>query len=122
MLGEILDKIRKSNEQRLKMACTLVNVMKQSEGATLELRTAVAASLLEMLQYDMLTEDRDLVKLLDEAIDYVCTEARETRGVEDLRSSLVEMVERARQMLSEINKKEERVNVGEDILKTINFN
>lgn len=122
MLGEILDKIRKSNEQRLKMACTLVNVMKQSEGATLELRTAVAASLLEMLQYDMLTEDRDLVKLLDEAIDYVCTEARETRGVEDLRSSLVEMVERARKMIDEINKKEERVNVGEDILKTINFN
>lgn len=122
MLGEILDKIRKSNEQRLKMACTLVNVMKQSEGATLELRTAVAASLLEMLQYDMLTEDKDLVKILDEAIDYVCTEARETRGVEDLRSNLVEMVERARKMIDEINKKEERVNVGEDILKTINFN
>lgn len=122
MLGEILDKIRKSNEQRLKMACTLVNVMKQSEGATLELRTAVAASLLEMLQYDMLTEDKDLVKLLDEAIESVCIEARETRGVEDLRSNLVAMVERARKMIDEINQKEERVSVGEDILKTINFN
>lgn len=122
MLGEILDKIRKSNEQRLKMACTLVNVMKQSEGATLELRTAVAASLLEMLQYDMLTEDKDLVKLLDEAIESVCTEARETRGVEDLRSNLIAMVERARQMMNEITEKEQRVNVGEDILKTINFN
>ena len=122
MLGEILEKIKKSNEQRLKMACTLVNVMKQSEGATLELRTAVAASLLEMLQYDMLTEDKDLVKILDEAIECVCVEAKEKRGIEDLRGYLVDMVERARDYISKTNEKEQRVNVGDDILKRINFN
>lgn len=122
MFQEIFEKIKKTNDQRLKMACTLVNVMKQSGGATLELRTAVAASLLEMLQTDMLSEDKDLVKILDEAIEYVCTEAREERGVEDLRGALSMMVERARQQMDEITQKEERVNIGNDILKNINFN
>ncbi len=66
MFEEIREKIAKSNEQRVKMALTIMNVMKHSKAASIEMRAAVAASMLDMLQTDMMPEDDALVKYLNE--------------------------------------------------------
>lgn len=118
MLNEIFNKIAKSNEQRVKMALTLMNVMKQSNGASIELRSAVAASMLDMIGTDMIAEDTQLIKILNEGIDIVCEDAKKY-GVTDLRSKLEESIVVAKQI---IEQKENRVKDGGDILSNINFN
>lgn len=118
MFGEILQKIQKSNEQRVKMALTIMNVMRHSQSATIEMRAAVAASMLDMLQTDMLPEDTDLIKFINEGIDVVCEDAKKY-GVNDLRSQLEKSIVTAKQMVEE---KMDRINEGDSILNNINFN
>ena len=64
MLKEMLMRIQKTNEQRAKMACTLVNVMKHSAHASIELRSTIACTFMEMLETSMIEEDGDMVKLI----------------------------------------------------------
>jgi len=118
MFNEIKEKIAKSNEQRVKMALTIMNVMKHSQSASIEMRAAVAASMLDMLQTDMLPEDDALVKFINEGINSVCEDAKRY-GVMDLRSKLQESIITAKQIVEE---KESRVKDGNDILNNINFN
>jgi hypothetical protein len=118
MFEEIREKIEKTNEQRIKMALTLLNVMKHSNAATIELRASVAASLLDMLQTDMLPEDGGLIKIINEGIDVVCKDA-EQHGVENLRSRLQETIVIAKKIIDD---KIDRVNEGDSILNNINFN
>jgi hypothetical protein len=118
MFNEIREKIEKSNEQRLKMALTLINVMRQSEGATIQIRSAIAASLIDMLNNDMLPEDTALINILNEGINLVCEDAKEY-GVADLRSKLEETIVTAKEI---IEQKENRVKEGDSILNNINFN
>ena len=118
MFNEIKEKIEKTNEQRLKMALTLMNVMRHSEGVSMEIRSAVAASMLEMLETDMIDEDRPLIKVLNEGIDVVCDDAKKY-GVNDLRSALKKATESARKIVEE---KMDRINEGNSILNNINFN
>jgi hypothetical protein len=118
MFKEIREKIEKTNEQRIKMALTLMNVMKHSNAATIELRASVAASLLDMLETDMLPEDDGLIRVINEGIDVVCKDA-EKHGVKDLRSRLLETIVVAKKIIDE---KIDRVNEGDSILNNINFN
>ena len=118
MFEEIRQKIEKSNEQRVKMALTIMNVMRHSQSATIEMRAAVAASMLDMLQTDMLPEDSDLIKFLNEGIDVVCEDAKK-HGVNDLRSQLEQSIISAKKIVEE---KMDRINEGDSILNNINFN
>ena len=117
MFGEIFDKIRKANEQRVKMALTLLNVMTHNKEASLNIRASVAASLLDMLETDMMEEDKDLVRILNEGIDFICNEAK-SHGVDNFRVQLKESVVTARKMAEEQLK---RVNEGNGILSQVKF-
>ena len=118
MFNEIKEKIAKTNEQRVKMALTIMNVLKHSQSASIEMRSAVAASMIDMLQNDMLPEDTDLIRIMNEGIDSVCEDAKRY-GVMDLRTKLKESVIAAKQFIEE---KEKRIKEGNDILNNFNFN
>ncbi len=118
MFKEIAEKIAKTNEQRCIMALTLISVMKQSEGVSIQVRSAVAASLLDMLDTHMLEEDPDLIRVLNEGIDIVCEDAKKY-GVKDLRSTLKQTIQSSKQQVDEYIK---RVKEGQNILNQINLN
>jgi len=118
-MKEITERIQKTNEQRIKMALTLINVMKHSEQSTLALRSSVAASMIEMIQSSMIQEDSDLIKILNEGIDEVCIQAKEEHGIENYRSSLKDTIDLANRIAVEQNN---RVNEGDEILSKVNFN
>jgi len=114
---DVVERIRKTNDQRAKMAFTLVGIMNHSEHCSIQMRSTVAASMIEMLETCMIDEDDDLVKLLNTAIDKVCEDAKE-HGVDDLRSMLKQTIEHANEVLKE---KMDRVKEGQDILSKMNF-
>lgn len=118
MLGEIFKKIEKTNQQRATMAMVLVTIMKQSEQASLSLRTSIAASFIDMLDKSMIEEDDGMVRLINDAIDYVAAEAKEA-GVDDLRTTLKGIVQHANEVIEE---RDSRVKEGNDILSKVNFN
>jgi len=118
-MNEIIERIRKTNDQRSKMALTLLNVMKQAGQSSLALRSAVAASMLEMLETSMIEEDKDLIGILNEGINDVCKEAKEEHGIEDYRSQLMQTVKFAQSVIDE---RIGRMKEGEDILSKVNFN
>jgi predicted component of type VI protein secretion system len=95
-----------------------MNVMRQSEGVTIQIRSSVAASLIDMLNNDMLPEDTALINILNEGINSVCEDAKEY-GVTDLRTRLEETIVTAKEI---IEQKESRVKEGDSILNNINFN
>lgn len=118
MFDNLTEKIAKTNDQRCIMALTLVNVMKQSNGASIDLRSAIAASLIDMLDNHMLNEDKELIRVLNEGIDIVCEDAKKY-GVKDLRSALKQTIQSSKQQIEEHLK---RVDEGQNILNQINLN
>ena len=116
MFKEIAQRIAKTNDQRIKMALTLYNIMKNTSGQTdLSLRSTVAATMIEMLQTSMIAEDTDLIKLINDGIDDVCKDVKAKYGIEDFRSNLKGIIKQSQEQI-------ERINVGEDILKSLNLN
>lgn len=118
MFKDLAEKIAKTNDQRCIMALTLVNVMKQSNGASIHLRSSIAATLIDMLDNHMLNEDKDLIRVLNEGIDIVCKDAKEY-GVKDLRSVLKQTIQSSKEQVEEHIK---RVEEGQNILNQINLN
>jgi len=115
MLNGIRERIEKTNDQRIKMALTLFNIMKNSTGRIdLELRSTVAATMVEMLQTSMIAEDTDLIKVINEGIDSVCEDVKNEYGIMDFRNHLKGIVKQTQEQV-------ERVNAGEDILKSLNL-
>lgn len=115
MFNEIAKRIAKTNDQRIKMSLVLFNIMKNTSGqADLQLRSAVAASVIEMLETSMIAEDKDLIKLLNEGVDTVCSDVKSEYGIEDFRGTLNTMVKKTHEQL-------ERVEQGENILKSLNL-
>jgi hypothetical protein len=115
MFNEIAQRIAKTNDQRIKMSLLLYNIMKNTNGQCgLELRSAVAASVVEMLDTSMIAEDKDLIKLLNEAVDNVCDAVREKYGIEDFRSNLNNIIQQSKEQI-------ERISEGEEILKSLNL-
>ena len=113
MLGEIFKKIEKTNQQRATMAMVLITIMKQSEQASLSLRTSIAASFIDMLDKSMIEEDDALIKHLNDAIKSVSEEAKEY-GHDDLVGTL-------KRIRKQVKEKMERVEEGESILKSMNL-
>ena len=115
-MNEIRQRIEKTNDQRIKMALTLFNIMKNTGGhIDLNLRSTVAASMIEMLQTSMIAEDTDLIKLLNEGIDDVCNDVRTKYGINDFKSKL-------KSIIKDSKEQNERISTGEDILKSLNLN
>ena len=117
-LNDIFERIRKTNDQRAKMAYTLVGVMKHSEHCSIQMRSTVAASMIEMLDNCMIEEDSDLIQLLNGAINEVCEDAKQ-HGVDDLRSMLEQTIKTANEVLKE---KITRVKEADEILSKLNLN
>lgn len=117
-LKQIVERVAKTNDQRMKMAFTLVNVMKHTEHSSLSIRSSIAAAMIDMLDTSMIEEDGELINLMNDAIDGVCEEAKE-HGVMDLRSRLREAVAVSNQMVAE---KINRVNEGNEILSKLDLN
>jgi len=115
-MNGIRERIEKTNDQRIKMALTLFNIMKNTSGVVeLNLRSTVAATMIEMLETSMITEDAPLIKLINEGIDSVCEDVKNQYGIADFRGHL-------KGIIKETNEKVQRVEAGEDILKSLNLN
>ena len=116
MLNGIRERIEKTNDQRIKMALTLFNIMKNTTGRIdLELRSTVAATMIEMLETSMIAEDVSLIRLLNEGIDSVCEDVKSQYGITDFRGHLIGIIK-------ETNEKVQRVEAGESILNGLDLN
>lgn len=114
LINEMIgDKISKTNDQRVAMALTICQIM-TNELTPIQLKSAIAASMMDMLEDSMIPEDGPLVKALNEAIDSVMDEARR-RGVSNLREKLNE----ARK---EAAAKVKRMKDADNILNSLNLN
>ena len=112
-MQEISERIQKTNDQRVKMVLTIINVMETSKD--IALKTAVATSMLEMLSTSMIAEDTPLINLLNNSIDKVCDTISNETGISDMKDRLFTI-------LNETKEKIERIESGNSILNNINYN
>lgn len=125
-LKEIHERIEKTNDQRLKMALTLTSIMNNVTGdINLSLRSTVAINMLDMLESSMISEDKPLIKMFNDAIDSVCKDAEELTGHSDFRSHMKSILNKAKAEAEKQIKAEkeeaERLKVADDILNSIKF-
>ena len=112
MLHGIRERIEKTNEQRITMALLITNVMK-SPLVDITTKSAMVATMLDMLDNSMIEEDDALIKHLNDAIKSVNEEAKEY-GHDDLIGTL-------KRIRKQVKEKMERVEEGESILKSMNL-
>lgn len=111
------------NEQRFGLIITLCNIIDTEEGVNDNIKSAICASLINMMQTSFIPGDDDgLVKLINHSIDGFCLEMITQKGIEDYRAVLEKQVEQAKTIVDTLNKKIERIKEGEDILKNICLN
>lgn len=111
------------NEQRFALIVTLCNVLDTESGVSNGVKSAIAASLINMMEVSFIPGDDDpLANLINNSIDNFCREVEEEKGIEDYRKQLVKGVKAARVIVDELNKKIDRIREGEDILRNICLN
>ena len=116
------EKIMKLNEQRFATIIILCNVLDTEEGVTDHIKSAVCASLINMLERSMTNDDTGLVNLINNSIDNFCAKVEEERGIENYRDTLTDTVNLAKRLIDELNTKARRIKEGEEILKNICMN
>jgi len=116
------EKYQKLNEQRFATIVILCNVLDTEEGVTDHIKSAICASLINMLERSMNDEDEPLINLINNSIDSFCAVVEAKRGIENYRDTLTETVDIAKRIVSEIKEKAKRIKEGEDILKGICLN
>jgi len=116
------DKIIKLNEQRFATVVILCNVLDTEEGVTDHIKSAICASLINMLERSMNDDDTGLVNLINNSIDNFCAKVEVERGIENYRDTLTDTVNLAKRLVDELNTKARRIKEGEDILKGICLN
>jgi hypothetical protein len=116
------EKMMKLNEQRFATIVILCNVLDTEEGVTDHIKSAVCASLINMLERSMNDDDTGLVSLINNSIDNFCAKVEVERGIENYRDTLSETVNLAKRLVDELNTKARRIKEGEDILKRICLN
>jgi len=116
------DKTMKLNEQRFATIVILCNVLDTEEGVTDHIKSAICASLINMLERSMNDDDTGLVNLINNSIDNFCAKVEEVRGIENYRDTLTDTVNLAKRLVDELNTKARRIKEGEDILKGICLN
>jgi hypothetical protein len=116
------DKFQKVNEQRFAIIVILCNVLDTKKGVSDHIKSAICASLINMIERSMNKEDEPLVNLINNSIDNFCAEIEAKRDIENYRDSLTETVDIAKKIVVEIKEKAKRIKEGEDILKGICLN
>jgi DNA-binding ferritin-like protein (Dps family) len=116
------EKMMKLNEQRFATIVILCNVLDTEEGVTDHIKSAICASLINMLERSMNDDDTGLVNLINNSIDNFCAKVEEVRGIENYRETLTDTVNLAKRLVDELNTKARRIKEGEDILKGICLN
>ena len=116
------DKIMKLNEQRFSTIVILCNILDADSGVSNSVKSAVAASLMSMMERSMIEEDEPLKNLLNHSIDRFCLEIEQTKGIDNFKQTLIDRVEEAKELVAELNQKAKRIKEGEDILKGICLN
>ena len=115
-------KYQKLNEQRFATIVILCNILDTEKGVSDHIKSAVCASLINMLERSMNDEDEPLVNLINNSIDNFCAVVEAKRGIENYRDTLTETVDMAKKIVNKINEKVKRIKEGEDILKGICLN
>jgi hypothetical protein len=92
------------------------------EGVTDHIKSAVCASLINMLERSMNNDDTGLINLINNSIDNFCAKVEEERGIENYRDTLTDTVNLAKRLIDELNTKARRIKEGEEILKNICMN
>jgi hypothetical protein len=111
------------NEQRFALIITLCNVLDTEKGVKDEIKSAIASSLINIMEVSFIPgDDEPLANLINNSIDNFCKQFEEKHGIEDYRTKLNETVKTARKLIDSINKKIERIKDGEDILNNICLN
>ena len=117
------EKKMRVHQQRFAMIILLCNVLDSEHGVSKGIKSAISASLLNIIDTSMIpVEDEALINLINNSIDNFCKEVEETSGITDYRSQLLESVQIARDVIDALNKKIERIKEGEYILKNICLN
>ena len=116
------EKYQKLNEQRFATIVILCNVLDTEKGVSDHIKSAICASLINILERSMNDEDEPLINLINNSIDNFCAVVESKRGIENYRDTLAETVDMAKKIVSEINDKVKRIKEGEDILKGICLN
>ena len=116
------EKYQKLNEQRFATIVILCNVLDTEKGVTDHIKSAICASLINMLDRSMNDEDTGLVNLINNSIDNFCTVVEAKKGIENYRDTLTETVDIAKKIVEELKTKAKRIKEGEDILKGICLN
>ena len=116
------DKFQKVNEQRFATIVILCNVLDTEKGVSDHIKSAICASLINMLERSMNDDDSGLVNLINNSIDNFCAVVEAKKGIENYRDTLTETVDIAKKIVSEIKKKAKRIQEGEDILNGICLN
>ena len=111
------------NEQRFAMTIILCNLLEAENGASMSIKSATAASLINMMEMSMIPGDDDTLKnLINNAIDQFCYEVETKHEIENYRERLMDSVKRAKGLVEEMKAKIDRIKDGEDILKNICLN
>lgn len=118
-----IDKGMLVNEQRFSMIVLLCNILDANEGVSNSIKSAVAASLINMIEMSLIPSDDDVfADLLNHSIDNFCKQMEEENDIEDFRLVLSESVSIARGVVDKINEKARRIKEADEILRSISLN
>jgi hypothetical protein len=113
----------KINEQRFSMIIILCNILESEKGVSKHIKSAIAASLISMMDKSMITKEEEPLKnLINNAIDIFCAQVELENGIENYREYLLETVEQAKEIVDEMKQKMDRIAEGDNILKGICLN
>lgn len=117
------ERAMKVNEQRFAMTIILCNLLEAENGVSMAIKSATAASLMNMMEMSMIPGDDDALKnLINNAIDQFCYQVETKHDVENYRNRLEESVKITKGLVDEMKAKIERIREGENILKNICLN
>lgn len=117
------EKGMKVNEQRFAMIIILCNLLETENGVSMSVKSATAASLINMMEMSMIPGDDDGLKdLINNSINQFCYEVEMKHEIENYRNRLMESVLASRKLVDEMKAKIDRIREGEDILKNICLN
>lgn len=111
------------NEQRFSMIVLLCNILDAKNGVDNSVKSAVAASLINMIEMSFISSDDDVfADLLNHSIDNFCKNMEEENDIEDFRLVLTESVSMAKNVIFEMDEKARRIREADEILRSISLN
>jgi len=117
------EKNMRINEQRFALIILLCNVLDSEKGVSGSIKSAMCASLLNMMEVSFIDgDDEPLANLINNSIDRFCLEIEEKKGVENYRAQLMESVKEARVLVDKLNEKVKTIQDCDYILNNICLN